>query len=220
MSMNWLWYGAMAVFVVGCQSPGAPSAVGFLAPPAPIIEIDLAPVQLRLEAVELSGARTRDGGAERLVAMHLETAFSSALSASGVQASTKPLPPESLALARHVLRSVDPDRTDRAHLPLLNHWAIEIPLAAEREAPPILIVFAEARINTAGHRLAQAGLSAALLSPNGIDGGSRRTHAGLFDSETGELLWAGHTSDGDVRTEVGAQLVADALVARLTADMQ
>lgn len=215
-----------AVWAIGlgllaaCQSQGAPAAVGFVRPAAPITVLELAEVQVRIEDVDLSGSRRVNDSAGRLATQYLTEALAEAFSDVGIPLATKPLPPESLALARHVLRSVDPQRSDRAHRALLSDWAIEVPKSAEREAPPILLVFAEARINSAGHRLAQAGLSAALLAPEPIDGGRGRTHAGLFDAETGALLWAAHMSRGDVWTEAGAALVATSFVARLEADLR
>ncbi|MEO0466175.1 MAG: hypothetical protein AAF216_06505 [Pseudomonadota bacterium] len=211
---------AFAGLVTACQSQGAPSAVGFVKPTAPLAAIDLAKPQVRIQNVELSGARVNDDGANRMAVSYLDVSLNEALTDAGFLVSQKPLPPESLALSRHVLRSVDPGRADRAHLPLLSEWAIDVPRAAERAAPPILIVFAEARINTAAHRLTQGALGIALFAPEPITGGNRRTHAGLFSGDTGELLWAAHMSEGDVQTPVGAALVADSIVARLQADLR
>jgi len=213
-----IWAG-VAVCLSACQSNVAPPAAEFVRPVTPITTVDLAEIQVRLERVELSGARKLDEVANQTAASNLETSVTDALVDVGIRVGQKPLPFESLALSRHVLRSVDPDRVDRAHVTTLSAWAIDVPKAAERAPPPILIVFAEARINSSGHKLAQAGLNLTLLTPDGIDGGSGRIHAGLFDGETGDLVWATQLSRGDVTDPASAQRVADQLVARLEADL-
>ena len=219
MGMHHSLLGLALLVLAACESHSTPP-LELDRPDAPIVSVDLAPIQVRIERVDLSGARKIDDAANQNALVNLENALTDALHEAGIQIGVKPLPFESLALSRHVLRSVDPDRSDRAHLTTFSAWAIDIPNAAERAPPPVLIVFAEARINSAGHKLAQAGLSLALLAPEGIDGGTSRIHAGLFDGETGELIWATHLSRGDVTDPAGAQTVADQLVARLEAELK
>ena len=214
-----IWAGAVAC-LSACQSHVAPPAAEFVRPAVPITAVSLAEIQVRLERVELSGAREIDEAANQTAASNLELAVTDALYEVGIRVGRKPLPFESLALSRHVLRSVDSDRIDRTHLTTLSAWAIDVPKAAERTPPPVLIIFAEARINSAGHKLAQAGLSLTLLTPEGINDGSGRIHAGLFDGETGQLIWSIHMPRSDVLDPDEARTVADKLAARFEADLK
>lgn len=216
-----------AALCCGCASRTGTVTVGSTSPSGDLL---LLPVRAEMTLTELSGTQTERADWAREAETALSQAVMRVLQDAGYTVYPPPENwpstgmPDTLALVERVLpmaaQHVQEARTPLATSLDISFWSLG-PLSPPEAMPDgtlVLSLVHKANLTSAGHQIAQIGLSAAFALPTWPDAGAQTTYAALVEPLTGDLVWIASFHGGDPRSITGAHDIAAQLVSLLSGE--